>query len=329
MTVRRRDCISLLGATVATWPFVAGAQQAAVPVVGFLSSRTPDADGQRMTAFRKGLGEGGYIEGRNIAIEFRWAEDHYDRLPALADDLVQRRVAVIVAAGSVNSALAAKAASATIPIVFGNASDPVQIGLVTSLARPGGNATGVTTLGRELLAKRFEVLRELVPNLTRIGLLVNPNNPNTEPSVRELQAMAQLGGWSLRVVAADAESDIEKAFAALTQMQAGAFLHAVDALFNSSAMQMVALASRYGIPGIYTELDAVRGGGLIGYGSSPVEQYRLIGGYTARILKGEKPADLPVQQSTKIELVVNLKTAKALGLTVPPSLLTRADEVIE
>jgi len=327
VSLHRRDLITLLGGAVAAWPLAARAQQP-MPAIGFLSSGTLGAD-KRWAALRQGLAKGGYIEGRNITIESRWAEDQYDRLPALAADLVQRRVAVIATAGAVNAPLAAKAATTTIPIVFVVGSDPIKSGLVTSLARPGGNVTGFTRLDTELLAKRLEILRELVPNATAIGLLVNPSNPNTEPSVRELQEMAQAAGWVLHVAAAAAEPDLDKAFVALAQARVGAFLNATDALFARSIPKMIALADRYRIPAIYLDLDAARNGGLMSYADDLIEDYHLAGGYVARILKGEKPADLPVQQPTKIELVINLRTAKALGITVPLSLVYRADEVIE
>jgi putative ABC transport system substrate-binding protein len=327
--MRRRDFITLLGGAAAAWPLAARAQRPAVPVIGLLGSTTAEAFRHQLPAFHQGLGETGFIESRNVAIEFRWAENQYDRLPALAADLVQRHVAVIVPFGAVNAVFAAKAATATIPIVFGVGSDPVQIGLVPSLARPGGNLTGVTVLNRELLAKRLEILRELVPNGTVIGLLVNPNNPNTEPSVRELQLLAQAGKWTLSVVAVTTKSDFDTAIATLVQAGAGAFLYATDALFLDSVDQMVAIARRHRIPAIYTDRDPVRNGGLMSYGSSLADWLHLIGQYTGRILKGEKPADLPVQQATKVELIINLKTAKALDITVPLSLVYRADEVIE
>jgi putative tryptophan/tyrosine transport system substrate-binding protein len=328
--MRRRQFITLLGGAAATWPLGARAQQPAMPVIGFLSSQSSNLFAEsRLRGFRQGLGETGYVEDRNVAIEYRWAENNYDRLPALAADLAQRRVAVIVAVGAVNSVLAAKAASATIPILFQVGSDPIQLGLVTSLARPGGNLTGITSLARELLAKRLEILRELLPNAATIGVLVNPNNPNTEPSVRELQALARAGGWTLHVVAVAGESDFDEAFATLVRLKASAFLHATDQLLSSSYDRMVALAARNRIPGIYTQLDATEDGGLMSYGVSGTDLYRLVGIYAGRILKGEKPADLPVQQGTKVELIVNLKTAKALGIAFPPALLARADEVIE
>jgi putative ABC transport system substrate-binding protein len=325
--MNRRDFVTLLGGAAA-WPMAAWGQRPPKPVIGFLCSTTAEAHRQHLPAFHQGLDESGFIEGRNVAIEFRWAENQYDQLPALAADLVQRHVAVIVAIDDA-AVFVAKVATATIPIVFGASSDPVQIGLVPSLARPGGNLTGATTLGRELLAKRLEILRELVPNVTVIGLLVSPNNPNTEPSVRELQRLAEAGKWALQVVAVTTKSDFDRAIATLAQAGAGAFLFANDALFVDSLDQMVALASRYRIPAIYSWRDAVEIGGLMSYSSSLADLYRLTGRYVGRILKGEKPADLPVQQATKVELIINLKTAKALGISVPLSLVYRAEEVIE
>jgi putative tryptophan/tyrosine transport system substrate-binding protein len=327
--MNRRETITLLGGAAA-WSLAARAQQRAMPVIGFLGSTAAERSEIRLAAFHQGLTESGYIDGRNVAIEFRWAENRYDRLPAFAAELIQRHVAVIVTSGAVNAVLAAKAATATIPIVFGVGSDPVQLGLVPSLARPGGNLTGVTSLGRELLAKRLEVLRELLPGVKVIGLLVNPKNPNTEPSVSELQQLAQASGWTLNVVAVTAESDLDMAIATLVQVGAGAFLHATDALFVAAYDQLVTLAARYRMPSIYTNRNAVEQlGGLMSYSGNLTEAYRLIGRYTARILKGEKPGDLPVQRVTKVELVINMRTAKALGLTFPTALLVRADEVIE
>jgi putative tryptophan/tyrosine transport system substrate-binding protein len=327
--MRRREFITLLGGAAAAWPLAASAQQPAMPVIGFLGSPSPDGYRQEMVAFKQGLAEAGYVEGRNVAIEFRWAQDQYDRLPMLAADLVQRRVAVIVAVGAVNSPLAAKAATATLPIVFQTGSDPVEIGLVASLNRPGGNVTGMTAISRELLAKRLEALREIVPNVTAIGLLANPNNPNTEPSVRELQALARAGGWVLNVVAASTDSDLDAAFTTLVQRKAGAFLNATDGLFQNQRDHIVALAARHAMPGIYQDREAVAAGGLMSYGASRTDSYRRLGGYVGRILKGAKPADLPVMQPTKFEFALNLKTATALGLDVPTSILLRADEVIE
>jgi putative ABC transport system substrate-binding protein len=329
LLIRRRDFISLLSGAAA-WPIAARAQQLPVPVIGFLGTSTAEGSRRQLAAFREGLNESGFIEGRNVAVEFRWADNQYDRLPALAADLVQRHVAVIVVAfGAPNTVFAAKAATATIPIVFGVGSDPVQLGLVASLARPGGNLTGVTSLARELLAKRLEILRELVPNVTAIGLLVNPNNANAEPSVRELEQLARAGAWALHVAAVTTESDLDTAIATLVRAGAGAFLQAADPLLSSSSDQIVTLANRYRVPAIYTQRSAVEYGGLMSYGNSLAEEYRLIGQYAGRILKGEKPADMPVQQAIKVELVINLKTAKALGLTFPLTLLGRADEVIE
>jgi putative ABC transport system substrate-binding protein len=329
MTIRRRDFITLLGGAAAAWPLAARAQRA-MPVIGFLGTSTAEGGRRQLVAFREGLNESGFIEGRNVAVEFRWADNQYDRLPALAADLVQRHVAVIVVAvGAPNTVFAAKAATATIPIVFGVGSDPVQLGLVASLARPGGNLTGVTSLGRELQAKRLEILRELVPNVTAIGLLVNPNNPNTEPSVRELQQLARVGAWALHVAAVTTESDFDTAIASLVRAGAGALLPAADSLLSSSSDQIVALANRYRVPAIYTQRYAVENGGLMSYGNSLAEEYRLVGQYAGRILKGEKPADMPVQQATKVELVINLNAAKALGIAVPLSLAYRADELIE
>jgi putative ABC transport system substrate-binding protein len=327
--IGRRDFITLLG-SAAAWPLAARAQQP-LPVIGFLSSTAESprlATSPRLAAFRIALNESGYVEGRNVVIEYRWADNQYDRLPALAADLVQRRVAVIVAAGN-SAAPAAQAATTTIPIVFGTGSDPVQLGLVSNLARPGGNVTGVTLLNQELMAKRLEILRELLPNVTVIGLLVNPNNPNTDPTVRELREVLQSRGSGLRVVAVSSQSDLDTAIANLVQAGAGAFMHGIDSLFPSSFDRLAALASHYRIPAIYSAREGVDKGGLMSYGGRPTDEWRLVGEYTARILKGEKPGDLPVQQATRVDFVINLRTAKALGLTFPITLLGRADEVIE
>jgi putative ABC transport system substrate-binding protein len=286
--MRRRYFITLLGVTAAAWPLAGRAQQPAMPVIGFLGSATAEGYRHQVTAFRQGLDEIGYVEGRNVTIEFRWAENQYNQLPALAADLVQRRVAVIVAVGAVNAAFAAKAATATMPIVFGLGSDPVQLGLVPSLARPSGNITGVTTLGRELLAKRLEILRELLPRVTVIGLLVNPSNPNTEPSVHELQQLAQAGGCALHVVPVTAKSDLDIAISTLARAGTGAFFHAIDALFNASYDQMVALAARYRILAVYAWPDPVENGGLMSYGVNRGEEYRLVGRYAARDSQGRE-----------------------------------------
>jgi putative ABC transport system substrate-binding protein len=301
-----------------------------MPVIGYLSGTVPRPFGGREDlAFRQGLKEMGFVEGQNVAIEYRSAEDHYERLPALAADLVRRHVAVIVATGSARGPLAAKAATTTIPIVFFFGSDPVELGLVASLSRPGGNITGVTGLGRELLTKRLEMLRVLLPNVAAIGLIVNPDNPNTKPSVQELQALAQAGGWRLHVVNVRTGSDIDTAVETLAQLRAGAFLTATDNVINSRSGQLVALAARYGIPAIYQRREAVDAGGLMSCVTDNTEVTRIVGVYAGRILKGEKPADLPVQRATKFNLAINLKTAKALGLTVPETLLATADQVIE
>jgi putative ABC transport system substrate-binding protein len=325
--MRRRDFITLLGSATAAWPLAARAQRPAMPVVGFLNSATAEGN-TRVAWFRRALNESGYVEGRNVMIEYRYADNHYDRLPALAADLVQHRVAVIVAAGN-SAAPAAKAATATIPIVFALGSDPVQLGLISNLARPGGNVTGVTNLNQELAPKRLEILRELLPNLTVVALLVNPNNPNTDPTVRELREVSQSRGMALHVVAVSSESNLDTAIASLIQAGAGSFMHATDSLFSSSFNRLAALASHHRIPAIYSGREAVENGGLMSYGGRTSDEWHLVGQYTARILKGEEPGDLPVQQTTRVDFVVNLKTAKALGLTVPPSLLARADEVIE
>jgi putative ABC transport system substrate-binding protein len=333
--MRRREFLTLLGRAAAPcslWPLAARAQQRALPVIGFLSSRSASdsASADIVSAVRRGLNDsGGYLEGRNVVFEFRWAEDQLDRLPGLARDLVQRRVDVIASVGNINSALAAKAATSTIPIVFGIGSDPVEFGLVSNLARPGGNVTGVTALNRELMAKRPEILRELLPNKTVVGLLVNPDNLNTDPVVRELREISQSRGSALQVAAVSTKSDLDMAIANLVQAGAGSFMHGADTVFPSSFDRLVALASHYRIPAIYTGREAVEKGGLMSYGSRGGDGGLLVGQYTARILKGERPGDLPVQQATRIDFVINLKTAKVLGLTIPLTLYARADELIE
>jgi ABC-type uncharacterized transport system substrate-binding protein len=324
--VRRREFIALLGGAAAG-PLSARAQQPALPVIGFLNSASPGALTNLVAAFRHGLKETGYIEGQNVLIEGRWAEGQNDRLPGLADDLLRRQVIVIAAAGGV-SARAAKAATTTVPIVFWIEGDPVEMGLVASLNRPGSNLTGVTTLGAELTAKRLELLREVVPTVTTVAALVDPTTLTAETLSRDLQSSARALGLQIHLVRASAES-IDPAFATSLERRAGGIVIGPGPFLSSRSKHLAALALRHGVPAIFQFREFVTAGGLISYGGSVTELYRLAGVYAGRILKGEKPADLPVQQSTKVELMINLKTAKALGLTVPQSVLARADEVIE
>ena len=328
VTIGRRELLATLGGTAAAWPLAARAQQAAMPVVGFLNGSSPNGYERFLSAFLQGLREAGYVEGRNVAIEYRWAEGQYDRLPALAADLVRRRVDVI-AATSTPANRVAKEATTTIPIVFTTSSDPVELGLVASLSRPGSNVTGATTLNVEVGSKRLELLHEIVPPAAMIVELVNPNNPNLETQLRNLQAAGHTVGRRILVLSARTQNEIDAAFARLVEQQAGGLLINTDAFFFSQRDQLIALAKRYAIPAIFDRREFAEAGGLMSYGGSVTDVYRLAGIYTGRILKGEKPADLPVQQSTRVELVINVKTAKALGLTLPLSLLGRADEVIE
>jgi|SRR5215831_2024378 len=325
--MRRRELLLLLGSIVIATPL--RAQQKAMPVIGFLSSRSPGESASNVAAFRQGLSEAGYVEGQNVAIEYRWAEGRYDRLPALAADFVGRKVDVIVAAGGIPSAQAARDATSTIPVVFTAVADPVGAGVVDSLARPGGNLTGGSVMVTELTPKRLELLSELVPQAAVIALLVNPNSQDAEPTIRDAEEAARAKGVQLTIVKAGAEGEFGTAFAALGQLHADALLQGSDPFFLSRREQLVALAARHAIPAIYDQREYAAAGGLISYGSSLRAAYRQAGIYAGKILKGAKPADLPVQQPTTIELVVNLKTAKSLGLTVPPAILARADEVIE
>ena len=328
MGVRRRDFMTLIGAAAA-WPLPARAQQPAMPLVGYLGGLSPVTFAPRLAAFRKGLAETGYIEGQNVAIEYRWAEGQYDRLPALAADLVRRQVAVIAAMGGDAPALAAKGASTTIPIVFAVAADPVKAGLVSGLNRPGGNLTGVNFLLNMIAAKLFEVLNETVPKATTIGFLVNPSGPEAESAISEVSLASQALGLELFVVKASSENKIDAAFATLAQERVGALLVGNDVFFYSRREQIVALAARHAMPAIYNVREFAQAGGLMSYGTSVDDAQRQAGVYVGRVLQGAKPADLPVQQAVKVELVLNLKTAKTLGLTFPLTLLGGADEVIE
>jgi putative ABC transport system substrate-binding protein len=330
--MRRRAFITLLGGAAVAWPLAARAQQRALPVIGYLNAGSPEANRDGLPAFRKGLSETGYVEGQNVAIEYRWAEGHYDRLPDLANDLVRRRVAVIVTPLSAAATFAAKAATSTIPIVFSTGIDPVQAGLVLTLNRPGGNVTGFVTMNNEIGPKRLQLLHELIPAAARFAVLVNPATPLvTEPVIKDLQAAASAIGRPIEILAAGTNRDIDAAFANLVQKRVDALLVGPDLFFSTRRAQILTLAARHAVPTIYAGREVAEAGGLMSYGPnlSESDPYRYAGIYTGRVLKGEKPADLPVARPTKFEFVINLQTARILGIDVPATLLAQADEVIE
>jgi putative tryptophan/tyrosine transport system substrate-binding protein len=330
MNLRRRDFITLVGGAAAVWPLAARAQQSKIPVIGFLHAGSPEAFASRVAGFRSGLSDSGYTEGRNVAIEYRWAYNKNDKLPELAADLVRRQVAVIATpGGGVDAAPAAKAATSIIPIVFSTGADPVQLGLVASLNRPGGNVTGFNDLNTSLGPKRFGILHQFLPGATRIAALIDPVRPDASSSAAELQAAAASVGRKIEVLYAGSSREIDTTFESFPQKQIEAVLVQGSPLFNSRRIQLITLASHYRVPAIYPWREAVDVGGLMFYGSSGTEEYRQVGIYSSRILKGEKPADLPVMRASKFELIINLQTARTLGLEVPPSLLAIADEVIE
>ena len=328
--MKRREFINVLGGAAVAWPLKARAQQPAMPVIGFLNGGSPDGYAPMVAAFRKGLSETGYADGQNMAIEYRWANNEIDRLPELAADLVRGRVAVIATPVNTPAALAAKAATTTFPIVFGVGTDPVQAGLVSSFNRPGGNITGVAGMNWELGPKRLGLLHDLLPGAVRFAVLVNPKNPDVvQPFIKDVQAAGATIGRQIEVLAASTNRDIDTAFASLVQKRADALLVAPETLFSNRRVQLVTLAAHHRVPAIYPWREPVEIGGLMSYATSIADLFRLAGIYTGRILKGEKPADLPVLRASKFEFVINLQTAKALGLDVPPTLLVRADEVIE
>jgi len=327
--MRRREFITLLGGAAVAWPLAARAQQPAIPVVGFLHQGLPDANTKFVAGFRKGLSETGYVEGRNVTIEYRWAQGEIDRLPELAAELIRRGVTVIATPGSALAALAAKSATATIPVVFMTGQDPVQIGLVTSLNRPGGNVTGVGGMNVELGAKQLGLLNELRPGAVPVAVFINPGSPQNERVMTELQSAATAIGRQLEIVTVRTNREINTAFTDAVQKRAGALLITGDQLFTGRIVQLATLAARHSMPAIYTIREFAEAGGLMSYGSNFADLYRQTGNYTGRVLKGEKPADLPIMQATKFEFLINLQTAEALGLEIPPTLLARADEVIE
>ena len=328
LPLQRRAFIAGLG-SAAAWPMVARAQQPAMPVIGFLNSASPQPFENYVAGFRAGLKETGYVDGQNVAIEFRWAEGHYERLPGMAADLVRRKVAVLVATGGSPAVLAAKAATTTVPIAFTIGGDPVRLGIVTSSAGPGGNITGVDLFVNQMETKRFGLLRALVPKADLIAILLNPNNPIITDQMREVQEVARATGQQIQILPASSESEINAAFATAVQLHAAAMLVCGDPFFNSQRDKIIALAARHAIPAIYEQREHALAGGLMSYGTSLSDGYRQVGIYVGRILKGETPADLPVVQATKFEFVINLKTAKALGIEVPPNSTAEADEIIE